>query len=65
MRPIITDREDTYFFEAKKGDVNQVFLWNAITGRLFAVEVGQELKDIMEMVDISVLSIEMSLISGM
>lgn len=63
VRPIITDGQDTYFFEAETKGAKRMFLWNAISGRLFIIEASQSLKEIMDMVDISLLSINMSLFS--
>lgn len=47
MLPVITDNHDTYFVQAQRGSVKEVFVWNAISGRLMAVQASLALKEVM------------------
>lgn len=61
--PVITDNHDTYFVQAQKGSVKELFVWNAISGRLMAVQTSLALKEVMNMAGISVLNIQTSLLT--
>lgn len=63
--PIITDRQDEYWIQAMDRTTKAFFCWNAVSGRVFRVTEGWSLKEVMNMVGISVLNISMTLVTEM